>query len=73
LIPVSRISCVGARSEASGAGRWIGQRSGHLDPDRGVDLRQLVSEDGVDDDAGHLLHSAYVVPVALRHWFLFSL
>ena len=27
LIPVSRISWVGARSEASGAGRWIGQRS----------------------------------------------
>src|SRR5690348_7938808 len=27
LIPVSRISCVGVRSEALGAGRWIGQRS----------------------------------------------
>ncbi len=27
LIPVSRISWVGVRSEAFGAGRWIGQRS----------------------------------------------
>ena len=27
LIPVSRISWVGVRSAASGAGRWIGQRS----------------------------------------------
>src|SRR4051794_9020659 len=27
LIPVSSISCVGVRSEAFGAGRWIGQRS----------------------------------------------
>ena len=30
LIPVSRISWVGARSEAFGAGRWIGQRSSAL-------------------------------------------
>ena len=47
--------------------------AGHLDLHRRVDLRQLVGEDGVDDDAGHLLDSSYVRSVALSHWFLFSI
>ena len=46
--------------------------AGHLDLHRRVDLGQLVGEDGVDDDAGHLLDASYVRSVALSHWFLFS-
>ena len=53
-------------------GRFAVLVAGHLDLHRRVDLRQLVGEDGVDDDAGDLLDSSYVRSVALSHWFLFS-
>jgi hypothetical protein len=52
----------------------------HLDLERGEDLRDVVGEDDVDDDAGHLLDGPHVVAVAaasvVSHsspWFLSSL
>jgi len=41
---------------------------GHLDLDRVVNLRQIVGEHGIDDDAGHLFDSSYVVSVAFSHF-----
>ena len=46
--------------------------SGHLDRQRRVDLGELVGEDGVDDDARHLLDASDVRSVRLSHSFLFS-
>jgi hypothetical protein len=74
LIPVSRISWVGVRSEALGAGRWIVVAvARHLDLHGRVDLRQLVGEDRVDDHSRDLLDASYVGSVvALSHGFLCS-
>ena len=55
-------------------GRFAILVAGHLDLHRRVDLRQLVREDRVDDDAGHLLDASHIRSVvALSHWFLFSI
>jgi len=43
----------------------------HLDLHRGVDLRQLVGEYRVDDDAGHLLDPSHIRSVGVSHVFLF--
>ena len=53
-------------------GRFAVPVTAHLDLQRRVDLRQLLREVGVDDDAGHLLDTPYVrsVAIAFSHWFL---